>query len=126
MGLSPHTRTRLITRNGKKVRAHRWIMEQRLGRKLLPDEQVHHKNGDPLDNRLENLQLISHRENVNKDIKSSSNYNGVSWYKRYNKWVSRINISNKRIFLGYFENEIEANNAYQKALKELTETGRLL
>ena len=58
MGLSPHTRTRLITRNGKKVRAHRWIMEQRLGRKLLPDEQVHHKNGDPLDNRLENLEVI--------------------------------------------------------------------
>lgn len=28
--LSAHTRTRLIWRNGKKVRAHRWLMEQHL------------------------------------------------------------------------------------------------
>jgi len=60
--LSPTTRTRLIWRNGKKVRAHRWIAEQMLGRKLLPTEQVHHINGDPLDNRLENLQVLPIRE----------------------------------------------------------------
>ena len=58
MTLSPHTRTRLIRRDGKKVRAHRWIMEQHLSRKLLPSEHVHHKNGDPLDNRLENLEVL--------------------------------------------------------------------
>lgn len=52
---SPATRTRLIRRGGKKVREHRWLMEQELGRKLLPTEHVHHRNGNPLDNRLENL-----------------------------------------------------------------------
>jgi len=57
--LSPHTRTRLLFRNGKKVRAHRWIMEQRLGRKLTNDEHIHHTNGNPLDNRIENLVLMS-------------------------------------------------------------------
>jgi len=56
--LSKHTRTRLIWRDGKKVRAHRWIMEQQLGRTLEANEHVHHINGDPLDNRVENLVVM--------------------------------------------------------------------
>lgn len=36
---------------------HRYIMEQHLGRKLLYNEVVHHKNKNLLDNRLENLEL---------------------------------------------------------------------
>lgn len=56
--LSKYTRTKLLWRDGKKVRAHRWIMEQHLGRKLLSNEDVHHKNHNPLDNRIENLEVI--------------------------------------------------------------------
>lgn len=55
-------RYKTVKRGGKTVLLHRWLVEQQLGRPLAPGEQVHHRNGDRHDNRLENLQVMSATE----------------------------------------------------------------
>jgi len=86
------------------------------GHKIVVD----HINCDKQDNRLENLQLISQRENSSKDRKGSSKYTGVCWDKRNNKWLSVIRINGKQKHLGYFNCELEASAAYQSKLKALS------
>lgn len=81
---------------------------------------VDHINDNKLDNRLENLQLISQRENAYKTQgKYSSKYKGVSWFKNLNKWASKININGNLKHLGYYSCELAAHYAYQEALKSI-------
>lgn len=49
-----------VSENGRRVarREHRVLMERHLGRKLEPWELVHHKDGNPQNNAIENLELV--------------------------------------------------------------------
>jgi len=47
---------------GHEISRSRYLMERHLGRKLNPDEVVHHLNGNGLDDRIENLRVMSRKE----------------------------------------------------------------
>jgi hypothetical protein len=84
--------------------------------RIVPD----HKNNIKTDNRAENLELLTHRQNIEKaylNKKTSSQYTGVYWNKNRNKWHAQITIDSKMIHLGSFNEEYESHLAYQKALK---------
>jgi hypothetical protein len=64
-------------RNGLyyEVKAHRLVMEKHLGRKLLPTEVVHHKDGNRLNNDINNLELFTSqsehmKHHMRSDIKT--------------------------------------------------------
>jgi hypothetical protein len=81
---------------------------------------VNHINFNKQDNSLSNLELVTNRENCNKKhLKSTSHFVGVYWDKSRSKWVSKIMINGKDKFLGRFNTEMEAHEAYQKKLKEI-------
>ena len=84
------------------------------------DLVVDHINNDRLDNRLENLQIITQRENsYRKQDKGTSKYKGVCWDKRSSKWLAQIQINGKGFYLGLFKCELAASLAYQNKLKTL-------
>lgn len=83
-------------------------------------QQVDHKNGNGLDNRRENLRIVTHQENNfnRKYTFGTSKYKGVSWHKRDNYWQATIKFNKKAKMLGYFKEEKEAALAYNVAAKK--------
>ena len=75
-----------------------------------------HIDNNKLNNKLENLQLISQRENTIKSSRNKTGYFGVYEIKgKYKtKYCSKIIINKKFNFLGYFDTKIEAHNEYLK------------
>lgn len=106
-------RTDTLRRAQKLQLLHRLIL-------VAPEgKDVDHKNGDVTDNRKKNIRLCSHLENM-RNLKKpkhgvTSIFKGVSWDKRRNKWTVRIQIIEKYLFLGYFDDELKAAKAYNVA-----------
>ena len=105
----------------KSRRVHQLVAESFLNHKRCGMELVvNHIDFDRANNRVENLEIVTNRENCNlKHLKSSSIYTGVYWCKTYSKWRSNITVNGKLKHLGYFKDEIEASKAYQKELNNL-------
>lgn len=83
---------------------------------------VDHIDNDKLNNRLNNIQLITNRQNLSKDQfrrNKTSQYIGVCWDKSRNKWIATIYLNNKHKNLGRFINEHDAHMAYQNKLNEI-------
>jgi len=84
------------------------------------NNEIDHININSLDNRIENLRVVNHSQNQrnkNKSKNCSSKYIGVSWNN--NKWVTYIKIDGKKKYLGSFDNEEEASEAYKKAYDKI-------
>jgi len=75
-----------------------------------PDNMIDHINRKKDDNSIENLHVVNgHQNQWNRDDK------GCCFNKRANKWQAYIKVNGKSIYLGLFENEEDAHNAYLEA-----------
>ena len=112
----------LWVKNRKKpFKIHQLVAMAFLGHK--PNGQnlvVNHINFDKKDNRLENLEVITQRQNANlKHIKSCSIYTGVTWNKKNKRYRALIVINRYQIYLGEFKDEKIASEHYNIALNNL-------
>ena len=110
-----------ITLDKITYRAHRiiWLLmtEQDPGLKIID-----HIDGNPHNNKFENLRLATHHQNQCNQKKRSDNTSGlkgVSWSEERKKWQAGIHVKGKRIGLGRFNTKEEAYAAYCKAAQEL-------
>ena len=98
--------------NGKSLLLHRLIKD------CPPDMTVDHINHNKLDNRRSNLRICTQQENsFNKGMYShnTSGIKGVGYDVDRRKWIARLMVDGKNLFLGRYESKYEASKAREKA-----------
>jgi len=91
-----------------------WAMEHG----FWPVHQIDHIDGNPSNNRIENLRDVAQSVNLRnkkKQITNTSGSNGVYFVKNKKKWRAAVTIDYKEQHLGYFDNIEDAIAARQKA-----------
>ncbi len=92
----------------KTVKMHRVLLNP-------PTElQVDHKNRNGLDNRRENIRIVTNGENGRNRINNvefQSDMDGVQWHARDKAWHARSWMNGKQTHLGIFDTMIEAEAA---------------
>ena len=116
-----------LNRQGvKKTRTvHQLVAESFLGH--TPSKYnlvVDHINGNPTDNNVSNLQLVTARANASTCYRAdrnewSSKLVGVNWNKNGQFWESRIVFDGHQYYLGSFKSERKAHSTYKKALSDI-------
>lgn len=99
-------------RRQRKILLHRFILAAPKGL------DVDHVNGDPLDNRRDNIRLATRSQNMANSgprANGRSPYKGVSWHKRDRRWCASIMVVGHKRHLGNFDSERAAALAYDRA-----------
>ena len=83
-----------------------------------PSGPIDHINGVRTDNRIENLRVVNNKGNSRNRAISSRNTSGVmgvTWDARKSKWMAKIGVNGKEIFLGLFDQKSDAAKARKAA-----------
>ena len=83
-----------------------------LGLARADKREPDHINHITLDNRTSNLRAVTHQQNTFNRKKPAKGYYG---HKTKQKYIVRIMLNNKSIYLGCFRTAKTAHNAYLKA-----------
>jgi len=87
-----------------------------------PDGQLDHINQDKLDNRIANLRLVNHAQNMQNRPHQRNNvsgFKGVAPCRKTGRWQALICSNNKQIHLGLFDSPELAHAAYCEAAARL-------
>lgn len=102
--------------NNKLIRLHRFIMSVEDSKVLID-----HINHNTLDNRKNNLRVVTRSQNnMNKELSDNNNsgVTGVIWDKSRMKWMAYITINYNRKHLGYFDEFEDAVKSRKEAEEE--------
>ncbi len=80
--------------------------------------EMDHISHNVLDNRRCNLRIVNKSQNqMNSKSKtrSRSKYKGVFWHKRAGRWMAQIKAKGRAVYLGLFDEEVDAAAAYNNA-----------